>query len=254
MHDQEVNPLDIVDEGKTVDEAIEKGAQRLGVAREELDYEILEQGTQGVFGIGAKPAKVIVRKKAAAADEVSAKVEEIVKELMGLAGINAQVKTSLEDEIHRVEIETAGTDGLLIGKKGESLEDLGHLLRRMVGKQLKKSVRMDVDVGGYKRRRGGALKNKAISLASRVKATGKEMQMEPLSAAERRVVHLALADDPQIKTYTVGEGDLKNVVISPARRGMRDSGLVRRQGGRSGAPRKEEAEDRAGEDAGRGAD
>ena len=252
MQDQGVNPSDAIDEGKTVDDAIGKGAQRLGVTREELDYEILEQGTQGVFGIGAKPAKVIVRRKAVAVDEVSAKVEEIVKELMRLADINAQVKTSLEDEIHRVEIETAGVDGLLIGKKGESLDDLGHLLRRMVGKQLKKSVRMDVDVGGYKRRRGSALKNKAVSLASRVKATGKEMQMEPLSAAERRVVHLALADDPQIKTYTVGEGDLKNVVISPARRNMRDSGLVRRQGGRSGGGRKDEEESPAGEEAGHG--
>jgi spoIIIJ-associated protein len=247
MHDQEVNPSEIVDEGKTVDDAIEKGAQRLGVPREELDYEVLEQGTQGVFGIGAKPAKVIVRRKAAV-DDVSSKVEEIVTEVMKLAGINAQVKTSVEDEIHRVEIETAGVDGLLIGKKGESLEDLGHLLRRMVGKQLKKSVRMDVDVGGYKRRRGGALRDKAISLASRVKATGKEMQMEPLSAAERRVVHLAVADDPQIKTYTVGEGDLKNVVISPARRNIRNSDLAGRKGGRqTGAGQEEEdgdAEDR----------
>jgi len=232
MHDQEVNPLDTIDEGKTVEDAVQKGAERLGVPREEVEYEVVEQGSQGVFGIGAKPAKVVVRRKALT-DDVSVKVEEIVKELMTLAGINAQVRTSLEDEIHRVEIETAGVDGLLIGKKGESLEDLGHLLRRMVGKQLKKSVRMDVDVGGYKRRRGGALKSKAISLASRVKATGKEMQMEPLSAAERRVIHLALADDPQIKTYTVGEGDLKNVVISPARR-SRDTGFAGRAGSRRG--------------------
>jgi spoIIIJ-associated protein len=154
-----------------------------------------------------------------AADDVRAKVEEMVTSLMNLMGIGAQVKTHLEEGIHRVEIETAGADGLLIGKKGESLEDLGHLLRRMVGKQLKRSVRMDVDVGGYKKRRGGALRNKAVSLAARVKSSGKDMQMEPLSAAERRIVHLALADDPEIRTHTVGDGDLKNVVISAVRRG-----------------------------------
>lgn len=235
MNDQAANPSEVVEEAKSVDEAIEKGAARLGVPRDQVDYEVLEQGSSGVFGlIGARQAKVIVRKKASDSDDVSAKLEEMVTNLMQLTGINAQVRIRLEDDVHRVEIETAGVDGLLIGKKGESLEDLGHLLRRMVGKQLKKSVRMDIDVGGYKRRRSTALKNKALSVGSRVKAIGKEMQMEPLSAAERRVVHLALADDPHIKTYTVGEGDLKNVVIAPARRGNRGGAQGGRQGHRGG--------------------
>jgi spoIIIJ-associated protein len=175
----------------------------------------------------------LVRRKGSDSDEVNAKLEEMVTNLMQMTGVDAQVKIRLEDDVHRVEIETAGADGLLIGKKGESLEDLGHLLRRMVGKQLKKSVRMDIDVGGYKKRRGTALRNKALSVASRVKATGKEMQMEPLSAAERRVVHLALADDPQIKTYTIGEGDLKNVMIASLRRGGRGGGHGGRQGYRT---------------------
>jgi spoIIIJ-associated protein len=237
MQDQDVNPSEIVSEGKNVDDAIEKALERLGVTRDQVDFEVLEEGTQGVFGlIGVKQARVVVRKKGADGD-VSAKIEEMVNDLLRLMGIVGQVTIRLEDDIHRVDIETAAVDGLLIGKKGESLEDMGHLLRRMVGKQLKKSVRMDIDVGGYKRRRSSALKSKAISLAARVKATGKEMQMEPLSAAERRVVHLALADDPQIGTHTVGEGDLKNVVISSARRGARNAGGGG-QGGRkpSGEP------------------
>jgi spoIIIJ-associated protein len=233
MHDQDVNPSDVVFEGKNVNDAIDKGLERLGATREEVEYEVLDEGSQGVFGlIGTKPAKVVIRKKSADGD-VSAKINEMLNELLRLMGMTGQVTTRLEDDIHRVDIETAGVDGLLIGKKGESLEDIGHLLRRMVGKQLKKSVRMDVDVGGYKKRRGMALKNKAISLAARVKATGKDMQMEPLSAAERRVVHLALASDPQIKTHTVGEGDLKNVVISSAGHGGRN-GSGGGQGGERG--------------------
>jgi spoIIIJ-associated protein len=224
MQDQDVNPSEIISEGKNVDDAIAKALERLGVTRDQVECEVLEAGTQGVFGlIGVKQAKVVVRKKGADGD-VSAKIEEMMNNLLRLMGMSGHVTVRLEDDIHRVDIETVGVDGLLIGKKGESLEDIGHLLRRMVGKQLKKSVRMDIDVGGYKRRRSGALKSKAISLASRVKATGKEMQMEPLSAAERRVVHLALADDPQIQTHTVGDGDLKNVVISSAHRGARNGG------------------------------
>jgi spoIIIJ-associated protein len=237
MQDQDVNPSEIISEGKNVDDAIEKALERLGVTRDQVDFEVLEEGSQGMFGlIGAKQARVVVRKKGPDGD-VSAKIEEMVKDLLRLMDISGQVTIRLEDDIHRVDIETAGLDGLLIGKKGESLEDMGHLLRRMVGKQLKKSVRMDIDVGGYKRRRSSALKSKALSLAARVKATGKEMQMEPLSAAERRVVHLALADDPQVRTHTVGDGDVKNVVISSARRGARNGG-GEGQGGRtpSGEP------------------
>jgi spoIIIJ-associated protein len=240
MQDQELDRSEpgrsVVQEGKNVEDAISKGAEHLGVSRDQVEYEVLEQGSSGVFGlIGVKQAKVVVRTKAEAEaepeaedGEVSAKIEEMVAEIMRLMGIKAQVKIEIEEGVHRVSIETAGSDGLLIGKKGESLEDIGHLLRRMVGKQLKKSVRMDVDVGGYKKRRGSALRSKAVSLASRVKSTGREMQMEPLPSAERRVIHLALADDPQVKTYTIGEGDLKTVVISPGRGGRSSAGGGRR--------------------------
>jgi spoIIIJ-associated protein len=236
MQDQELDRSEpgrsIVQEGKNVEDAISKGAEHLGVSRDQVEYEVLEQGSSGVFGlIGVKQAKVVVRTKAEPEvedGEVSAKIEEMVAEIMRLMGINAEVTIEIEEGVHRVSIETAGSDGLLIGKKGESLEDIGHLLRRMVGKQLKKSVRMDVDVGGYKKRRGSALRSKAVSLASRVKSTGREMQMEPLPSAERRVIHLALADDPQIKTYTIGEGDLKTVVISPGRKAQSNAGGGRR--------------------------
>jgi len=247
MQDQDVNPSDVIVEGKNVEEAVAKGLERLGVSRDEMEYEVLDEGSQGVFGlIGTKPAKIVVRKKSSDG-EVGAKIVEMTTELMRLMGIGGQVTTRLEDDIHRVDIETSGVDGLLIGKKGESLEDIGHLLRRMVGKRLKKSVRMDVDVGGYKKRRSAALKSKAVSLAARVKSTGKDMQMEPLPAAERRVVHLALAGDPQIRTHTVGDGDLKNVVISSVRRGGRAGG-ERETGGDRG--RREERAD--GEQGGEG--
>jgi len=254
MQDQDINPSEIVSEGKNVDDAIEKALERLGVTRDQVEWEVLEEGSQGMFGlIGAKQAKVLVRKKGADG-VVSAKIEEMVNNLLRLMGINGQVTIRLEDDIHRVDIETAGVDGLLIGKKGESLEDIGHLLRRMVGKQLKKSVRMDIDVGGYKKRRSSALTSKAISLAARVKATGKETQMEPLSAAERRVVHLALADDPQIRTHTVGEGDLKNVVISSAGRGARNSAGGRQGGARASGGGDEGQEYDGDEPMGGGAD
>jgi len=221
MQNQEVTSDRIVDEGKTVDNAIEKGLQRLGITREEADIEVLDQGSKGVLNfIGVKQAKVVVRKKDDMAGTAS-KIEELLSNVLTLMGVDSKVSAGIEEDIHKVKIDTKGADGLLIGKKGQNLEALEHLLRRMVGKQLKRSVRMQIDVGGYRQRRVAALKGKAVSLASRVKASGKEMQVEPLSAAERRIIHLALVGDPQVKTFTIGDGELKSVVIAPQRRNTR---------------------------------
>jgi spoIIIJ-associated protein len=223
MQNQELTSDRIVDEGKTVDDAIAKGLERLGITREEADIEILDEGSKGVLNfIGAKQAKVIVRKKDETAD-TAPKIEELLSNLLTFMNVSSQISVEIEDDIHKVKIDTAGADGLLIGKKGQNLEALEHLLRRMVGKQLKRSVRMQIDVGGYRQRRVAALKSKAVSLASRVKASGKEMQVEPLSAAERRIIHLALVGDPQVRTFTIGDGELKNVVIAPQRKNSRGS-------------------------------
>jgi spoIIIJ-associated protein len=230
MQNQEVTSNDVVDEGKTVDEAIAKGLQRLGLSREEVEVDIIDEGSKGVLSfLGGKPAKVVIRKKDAGT-EANPKIAEILNGLLQLIGVSSQVDVRMEGEIHKVKIDTAGADGLLIGKKGQNLEALEHLLRRMAGKQLKRSVRLQIDVGGYRQRRAAALKSKAVSMAGRVKATGKEFQMEPLSAAERRIVHLALVGDPQVKTYTVGDGDLKTVVIAPQRRNHRNGADTEQKG------------------------
>jgi len=218
MDNQDVNQNQIIDEGKSVEDAIQKGLERLGVTRDEADVEILEEGSRGVLNlIGGKNAKVVVSRKDDTS-AVSAKVQEMLSNVLDLMDLDCQVTVNAEDDTHMVQVETADADGLLIGKKGQNLEALEHLMRRMVGKQLKRSVRLEVDIGGYRERRVTALKNKAAALASRVKSSGKEMQVEPLSAAERRIIHLELVGDPQVKTYTVGDGDLKSVVIAPQRR------------------------------------
>ena len=177
---------------------------------------MLNEGSKGVLGlIGGSQAKVQIRLR----DESGAtmqKIEEMSENLLKRMDISCQVRVDREEDTYRVDIETAGADGLLIGKKGQNLEALTYLLKRMVGKQLRRNVRMDVDVGGYRARRVEALRSKAILMAGRVKSSGKEVQMEPLPAAERRIVHLALQGDPTVRTYTVGDGELRNVVVSPS--------------------------------------
>ncbi len=219
MYDQETDssrPNEVVEQAKTVEEAVEKGLARLGVSAEDVEIEVIDEGSKGVLGlIGGSQAKVQIRLK----DEsglTAAKIEEMTGNLLKLMDIGSQVRVDREDDTYLVGIETAGADGLLIGKRGQNLDALTYLLKRMVGKQLKRNVRMEVDVGGYRQRRVESLRSKAILLAGRVKSSGKEVEMEPLPAAERRIVHIALQADPSVKTYTVGEGDLKTVVIAPA--------------------------------------
>jgi spoIIIJ-associated protein len=229
MQDREVNAQEIVDEGKTVDEAIEKGLQRLGLTRDQVEVDVLDAGAKGVLGlVGVKQAKVVIRRKDDTG-EALAKIEELATEVLRLMGVDCQIGVRLDEDIHKVQIDTAGADGLLIGKKGQNLMALEHLLRRMAGKQLKRSVRLDADVGGYKVRRISTLRSKAVSMASRVKASNKEMQVEPLPAAERRIIHVTLAGDSQVKTYTVGDGELKSVVIAPQRRNTGEQGFKERR-------------------------
>lgn len=210
------NPRQVLEEAKTVDEAIEKGLDRLGTTVDRVEIKVLDEGSRGVLGlIGGSQAKVQITLKDESGATV-AKVEEMTENLLKHMDIGCQVRVDHEDETYTVDIETAGADGLLIGKKGQNLEALTYLLKRMVGKQLKRNVRMEVDVGGYRQRRVESLRSKAILMAGRVKASGKEVQMEPLSAAERRIVHLALQPDPSVRTYTVGDGELRNVVVAPS--------------------------------------
>lgn len=219
MQNQEAypnQPHEVVEEAKTVGEAIEKGLARLGVTEDGAEIEVLEEGSKGVLGlIGGSQAKVRIKVRDDTGVTVQT-IEEMSVSLLKLMEISSQVRVDAEDDTYRVDIETAGADGLLIGKKGQNLEALTYLLKRMVGKHLKRNVRMEVDVGGYRARRAESLKSKAILLAGRVRSTGREVQMDPLPASERRIVHLALQGDPYVRTYTVGEGELKSVMVSPA--------------------------------------
>ncbi len=219
MQDRGANssqPEVILEEAKTVDDAIEKGLARLGVTADAVEIEVLKEGSKGVLGlIGGSQARVQIRLKDGTGATVK-KTQDMAKNLLELMDVNCQVRVDYEDDTYLVDIETAGADGLLIGKKGQNLEALTYLLKRMVGKQLKRNVRMEVDVGGYRKRRVESLRSKAILLAGRVKSSGREVQMEPLPAAERRIVHLALQSDPSVKTYTVGDGELRNVVVAPS--------------------------------------
>lgn len=208
----------IEEEGKSVDEAVDSALERLKITRDLAEIEILEAGSKGFLNmIGGKKARVRVTVRDEAWQE---KARKVVLDLMERMGISAQVRVETIDQATNVRIDSAGSDGLLIGRRGDTLSAIQHLVTRMVNKDNPRRVQVVVDVGGYKKRRESQLENLAKSLASRVESTGQQVLTEPLSAAERRVIHITLSDNPAVRTETLGDGLMKKVAVVSAKDGV----------------------------------
>lgn len=201
----------IEEEGKSVAEAVQKALERLKITRDLVDIEVLEAGSKGFLNmIGGKRAKVRVTVRSEAWQE---QVREVVVGLMERMAISSQVFVEGVEQTVSVRIDSAGSDGLLIGRRGDTLSAIQHLVTRMVNKDSSRRIQVVVDVGGYKKRREAQLENLARSLASRVESTGQQVLTEPLNAAERRVIHITLSDNPAVRTETLGDGLMKKVAV-----------------------------------------
>lgn len=211
MTEQRAERLSVEAEAKTVDDAVDKALEKLQVTRDLADIEVLETGSKGLFNmIGGKNAKVRVTVKRGAWQEQAG---EVVRGLMERMGINTQVQVETIDQVVHVRVDSAGSDGLLIGRKGETLQAIQHLTTRMVNRDNQRRVQVAVDVGGYRKRRETQLENLAKSLAAKVESSGQQTLTEPLNAAERRIIHITLANNPSVRTETVGEGLVKKVAV-----------------------------------------
>jgi spoIIIJ-associated protein len=208
---------------KTIDEAIELALREMQLKREEVEVEVLDEGSAGLFGLGAREARVRVKSKQAVATEaeVSAIAKEILEKLLAAMGVRATVRAvTPKDEglsgMAPVALDVSGEDlGILIGRRGETLSSLQHIVNLMVSRRIKSYAGVAVDVEGYKERRREALRSLALRVAERVKSTGRVVTLEPMPAAERRIVHLALRDDPEVTTQSFGDGESRKVAISP---------------------------------------
>lgn len=200
--------------GKTVEKALAKALKELNSDVEDVDIEIIDPGQKGILGIfGSKDARVKVSRK-----NGSKGIEEVADEVTGVImkglDVNYRIFSDTLDESTYINIETAGVDGLLIGRKGDTLSSLQHLIGRIVSRRMGGYQRLTVDVGGYLKNRREILNQKAAKAAERAKKTNREVGLEPMKASERRIIHMALADTEGISTYTVGNGEMRKVFIS----------------------------------------
>lgn len=147
-----------------------------------------------------------------------ADLRELTQDLLSSMGIPAEVDVRTDVEEIEVAIRTSAMDGLLIGRRGQTLAALQHVLGRLAAREFGSDARLRVDVGEYRRRREAQLTDKARVLAEKVRATGREVNLEPLHATDRRVVHQAVSAIEGVRAYTVGQGLHRNVVIAPESR------------------------------------
>jgi len=214
--------------GKSVEEAIEKGLAELGLARDAVQVEILNEGTRGLLGLRSEEARVRLTPLAepvspatepAVTDGASAAAKEILETLLRGMGLRASVEVLPDagaEDAHAFVLNIVGDDlGVLIGRRGETLRDLEYITRLLAAHQANKPPKLVVDVEGYRTRRERSLRELAKRMAERVQANRQPITLEAMPPNERRIVHLSLHDHPAVKTQSIGEGEHRRVMILP---------------------------------------
>ncbi len=195
--------------GKTVQEAISLALQDLNVDREDTEIEVLDEGSKGLFGLGGKVARVRVTIIGSRADEARLFLEDILSRMKVAVDIEA------EEDDESVIVRITGKDsGIIIGRRGETLDALQYLTGLVVNKGKEDYKRVTVDIENYRQKREETLINLANRLAERVVRYRKNVTLEPMNPYERRIIHSSLQENKSVETYSVGEEPNRKVVIT----------------------------------------
>ena len=196
-------------EGDTVEEAIEHALNELEATREQVTIDIISEPTKGILNFGAKPAKI----RATLKQDVSTAPETILKEILNRMRIDAEVESEFVDGSTHLNIAT-DSPALLIGKHGQTLDAIERLLNCIINKASLVKKRVFVDTEGYRGRREDRLIEMARQVAEKVRYTDREVVLAPMSARDRRVIHVTLKEDNVVSTYSQGEGEMRRVVVT----------------------------------------
>ena len=198
---------------KNVDEAILQASMQLGVSSDRLQYEVIEKGSAGILGglIGAKPAVI----RATKIETIDEKAADFLHDVFGAMGISVDVESKLNEEEKELEINLSGDEmGILIGKRGQTLDSLQYLVSLVVNKESEDYLRVKLDTENYRERRKETLETLAKNIAYKVKRTRRSVSLEPMNPYERRIIHSALQNDKYVFTRSEGEEPFRHVVIS----------------------------------------
>ena len=196
---------------KTVDEALTEALIKLEATSDQVEYEVLEKESTGFLGMFSKPARIRVCKKESV-DEV---VKNFLDKLFLHMGINVEVVMEYNEEESVIDIELKGEEmGVLIGKRGQTLDSIQYLTSLVANKDIENYVKIKMDTENYRQRRRETIENLAKNIASKVKKTRKPAYLEPMNPYERRIIHSTLQNDKYVDTYSEGDEPFRKVVVT----------------------------------------
>jgi spoIIIJ-associated protein len=197
---------------KTVDEAITKALIQLETTSDKLEYEIVDKGSNGILGfIGSKPAVIRARKKETLEDMAMT----FLSDVFGAMDLGVSMEAAFDQGERELSINMSGDDmGILIGKRGQTLDSLQYLVSLVVNKESEDYIRVKLDTENYRERRKETLETLAKNIAYKVKRTRRPVSLEPMNPYERRIIHSALQNDKFVVTRSDGEEPFRHVVIS----------------------------------------
>ena len=197
--------------GKTVEEAVTAALVEFQVTGDRLEYEVIEKETKGLFGLGQKDAVIRARK---AVEDVEDIARKFLEDMLDAMNVQADLDVFVDEEDKSIEIEIEGDDmGLLIGKRGQTLDSLQYLCSLAVNKKTDDYYRVRLDTENYRYRREVTLKKLAKSIAAKVRRTRRSVSLEPMSPYERRIIHSTLQDDLYVTTRSDGEEPYRHVIV-----------------------------------------
>lgn len=199
---------------KTYDEAVTEALVKLGATSDQVEIEVIEKGSVGFLGIGAKPVKIKVS-KISKNDTVEGFLKKLLSDIFCAMKIDVSIDIKVNEENHNIYIDLEGNEmGILIGKRGQTLDSLQLILNNAVHKNFESYYKVKLDSENYRVRRKETLENLAKNVAYKVKRTKHPVALEPMNPFERRVIHSALQNDKYIITHSEGDDPFRHVVIA----------------------------------------
>lgn len=196
---------------KSVNDAITQASVQLGTTSDNLEYEVIDKGSSGFLGIGSKNAVIKARKKFS----VEGNVRDFLNSVFEAMQMQVELLVTVEEENHLIEVELKGDDmGILIGKRGQTLDSLQYLTNLAVNKHSDEYFKVKIDTEDYRKRRRETLENLAKNIAYKVKRTKRPVSLEPMNPFERRVIHSTLQNDRYVTTHSEGEEPYRHVVVT----------------------------------------
>lgn len=196
---------------KTVDAALTEATIQLGTTSDQIEFEVIEKGSSGLLGFGSKNAVIRARKKYSPEDDA----RDFLVNVTAAMGLDVEVKIEMDEESHTMDIELTGDEmGVLIGKRGQTLDALQYLANLAVNKNSEEYLKIKVDTEDYRKRRKDTLEGLAKNIAFKVKRTKRAVSLEPMNPYERRIIHSALQADRYVSTHSEGDEPFRHVVVT----------------------------------------